>query len=311
MRLSGSAPGLDQGDEVQISGVDIRQLKAFVAVGEELSFVRGAARLHVSQPALSQTIRQLEAMLDVQLFERNTRNVTLTEAGQVLLGQAQEILASLIRLTRTAQEHSRGLRGSLKVGFLIGAGVDLMPQILSAFAKRFPEVNVRVREYDFGSPRAGIDDGMDVAVLRPPVELDGIELQTLVTEPCVACLASSHRLAGAASLSIYDLLDEPIIAAPGAGAWRNYWTAETYRTQPARIVDEASTVETELQAVASERGISITASSTARFYARPGLSFPVISDMPMCEVAVALPATPSVAARNFAQLALEVARSRP
>jgi DNA-binding transcriptional LysR family regulator len=295
---------------VQTSGVDIRQLKAFVAVGEELSFVRGAVRLYVSQPALSQTIRQLEAMLDVQLFERNTRNVALTEAGQVLLGQAQEILASLARLARTAEEHSRGLRGSLKVGFLIGAGVDLMPQILSAFAKRFPEVKVKVREYDFGSPRAGIDDGMDVAVLRPPVELDGIELQTLVTEPCVACLASSHRLAGIVSLSIYDLLDEPIIAAPGSGAWRSYWTADAYRTQPARVVDEASTVETELQAVASERGISITASSTAQFYARPGLSFPVISDMPMCEVAVALPANPSVAARNFAQLALEVARSR-
>lgn len=296
---------------MQTSGVDIRQLKAFVVVAEELSFVRAATRLHVSQPALSQTIRQFEALLDVQLFQRNTRNVALTEAGLALLVEAREIVNGVSRLVRTAHEHARGVRGSLNIGFLIGAGVDLMPQILSVFARRYPEIELVVREYDFGSPHAGIDEGMDVSVLRPPLGLPDIELHTLVTEPCVACLASSHRLAGESSVSIYDVLDEPIIAAPGVGVWRSFWTADAYRDgQPARIVHDASTVETELQAVASERGISITALSTARFYARPGLAFPVISDMPMCEVAVALPPQPSVAARNFAELAMEVASSR-
>ncbi|OPA85736.1 LysR family transcriptional regulator [Pseudomonas fluorescens] len=296
---------------MQTSGVDIRQLKAFVVVAEELSFVRAATRLHVSQPALSQTIRQFEAMLEVQLFERNTRNVALTGAGQALLVEAREIVNGVGRLVQAAREHARGVRGCLTVGFLIGAGVDLMPQILSVFAKRYPEIELVVREYDFGSPLAGINEGMDVAVLRPPLGLPDIELHTLVSEPCVACLASSHRLAGESRVSVHELLDEPIIAAPGVGVWRSYWTADAYRNgQPARIVHEASTVETELQAVASERGISITALSTARFYARPGLAFPVISDMPMCEVAVALPPHPSRAARNFAALALEVAGSR-
>lgn len=296
---------------MQTSGVDIRQLKAFVVVAEELSFVRAATRLHVSQPALSQTIRQFEALLDVQLFERNTRNVALTRAGQALLIEAREIVNGVSRLVRTAREHARGVRGCLHVGFLIGAGVDLMPQILSVFAKRYPDIELVVREYDFGSPHAGIDEGMDVAVLRPPLGLADITLQTLVTEPCVACLAASHRLAGESRVSVHDLLDEPIIAAPGTGVWRSYWTADAYRDgRPARIVHEASTVETELQAVASERGISITALSTARFYARPGLAFPVISDMPMCEVAVALPSHPSAAACHFAELAVEVASSR-
>jgi DNA-binding transcriptional LysR family regulator len=293
---------------MSITGLDIRQLRAFVMVGEELSFVRAATRLHVSQPALSQTIRHLEGLLDVPLFDRNTRKVALTEAGQALLPQAKDILKKLTQMAQTASDHAIGLRGSLKVGFLIGAGVDLMPQILSAFARRFPQVNVVVKEFDFSDPQAGIAEGMDVSVLRPPLDLSDVELITLVEEDCVACLPSTHRLASAKSVSIYDLLEDPIVAAPGSGAWRSYWTADLYRNgNRAPIVHEASTVESELQAVASERGISITASSTARFYARPGLSFPIITDMPKCTVCVALPSEPSVAARNFAELAVEVA----
>jgi len=201
-----------------------------------------------------------------------------------------------------------GLRGSLKVGFLIGAGVDLMPRILSSFAKRFPQVKVLVKEFDFSEPHAGIAEGMDVSILRPPLGLPGVELITLVEEDCVACLPSTHRLAGQETVSIHDILDDPIVAAPGSNVWRSYWTADAYRDgRSAPVIHEASTVESELQAVASERGISITASSTARFYARPGLSFPIIRDMPPCTVCVALPAQASVAARNFAELALEVA----
>jgi len=291
-----------------INGVDIRQLRAFVMVGEELSFVRAATRLHVSQPALSQTIRQFEALLDVPLFERNTRKVALTEAGLALLPQALEILAKLAQMAQTASDHAVGLRGSLKVGFLIGAGVDLMPRILSSFAKRFPQVKVLVKEFDFSEPHAGIAEGMDVSILRPPLDLPGVELITLVEEDCVACLPSTHRLAGQETVSIHDILDDPIVAAPGSNVWRSYWTADAYRDgRSAPVIHEASTVESELQAVASERGISITASSTARFYARPGLSFPIIRDMPPCTVCVALPAQASVAARNFAELALEVA----
>ena len=294
---------------MQTSAMDIRLLKAFVTVGEELSFIRAATRLHVSQPALSQSIRQFESLLDVQLFVRSTRHVALTEAGAALLEEAQEILRRIDHLAQTARDHASGLRGSLKVGFLIGAGVDLMPQILSAYAERFPDVNVLVKEFDFASPHAGIDEGMDVSVLRPPIESANVELITLVEEPCVACLPCGHRLASADTVSIYDLLDEPIVAAPGQGAWRSYWTGDIYRnSESARVVHEASTVESELQAVASKRGISITASSTARFYSRPGLAFPVIRDMPLCKVAIALPGEPSLAARHFAELAQEVAR---
>lgn len=293
---------------MQTAWIDVRLLRAFVAVATELNFVRASQRLLVSQPALSQTIMQFESSLGVKLFERTTRKVALTEAGRDVLKDAEQVLDQLSQLVDNACAHARGTRGSLKVGFLIGAGVDLMPQILRAFTERFPDVNLLVKEFDFSAPGAGIDAGMDVSVLRPPIGATGIEFTTLMEETCVACLPASHRLANAKVVSIYDLLDDPIVAAPCRGVWREYWTGDDYRKgRAAPIVHEAATVESELQVVASGRGISITAESTARFYARPGVSFPVISDMPHCRVSIALPRSPTVAASNFQQIALEVA----
>lgn len=289
-------------------GIDVRQLQAFVVIAEELNFVRSSQRLFISQPALSQTIRQFESTLGVQLFDRTTRSVALTQAGEELLKDAREILERVSHLAEHARDYARGIRGTLKVGFLIGAGVDLMPQILQAFDQRYPDVNVTIREFDFSAPEAGIINGMDVSVLRPPIGVEGLVCETLIEETCVACLPASHRLAGAESVSIYDLLDDPIVAAPGSGVWRSYWTGDEYRGgRAAPVVHEAATVESELQTVASGRGISITAYSTAQFYARPGVAFPVIRDMPPCTVAVALSREPTVAAANFVRIAIEVA----
>jgi len=295
---------------VQNFGFDLRQLRAFVVVAEELNFLRAAQRLHISQPALSQTIRHLEGTLGVVLFDRNTRSVELTEAGQDLLRDANKVLGHAQKLADNALDHATGIRGVLNIGFLIGTGVDLMPEVLRAFSERYPDVRVLVKEFDFSNPEAGINDGMDVAVLRPPISADHVELRTLLEEPCVACLPLGHPLAQEKSVSVYQLLDEPIVAAPSRGVWRNYWIADEYRGgRAAKVVHEAGTVESELQAVASGRGISITALSTALFYARRGVSFPVIRDMPACRIAVALPEPATIAAKNFADMAVAVAKS--
>lgn len=290
---------------------ELRQLRAFVAVASELNFLRAAEQLHLSQPALSQSIRKLEDSLDVSLFERNTKHVALTGAGRELLRDAKETLKQAHKLASNAHDHAAGMRGVLNVGFLIGTGVDLMPDVLRAFGLKYPEVRVQVHEFDFSRPDAGISNGMDVAIVRPPIPADHLELRQLLEEPCVACLPLDHPLAKAESVSIYELLNEPIVVAPTLGVWRNYWMAEQYRGgRPAMVVHEAATVESELQAVASGRGISISALSTALFYARRGVSFPVIRDMPPCTVAVALPENPKGAARNFADTAVGVATAR-
>lgn len=297
---------------MQLINVDLRQLRAFAAVAADLNFGRAAERLRLSQPALSQTIKQLEAALGFQLFDRDTRQVRLSAAGGLILQEVVDILALYEALLHRSRDIARGRRGTLKAGYLIGAAVDLVPSVIRVFGEQFPDVTLILKEYDFSMPEAGIDGEMDVAILRPPIESGDVELITLVEEQCVACVPETHRFARAESVSVYDLLDEPIVAAPGRGVWRDYWLACSFRGGRApNVVYEASTFEAELQAVATGRGISITASAASRFYSRPGLAFPRIRDMPACSVSVALPRRATSLAREFAQVATAVAQRLP
>jgi DNA-binding transcriptional LysR family regulator len=291
---------------VTLTNVGLRHLRSFVVLAEELHFARAAALLHVSQPALSQTIKQLERATGLTLLARTTRRVELTRDGAALRDDALQVLADFEALMQRARESAAGRRGALRVGYIIGAAVDLVPRVLRAHAEQCPDVDVRTMEFDFSEPAGGLDDGRsDVAIVRPPIEVEDARLFTLATEPRVACLPDSHRLAEREEVSVHELLDEPIIAAPGAGTWRDYWLCCEYRDgRPPRVVGEAATFEGELQAVASGRGISITAEAAGRFYARPGLRFPRIADIPPCEVAVALPPDPTPAARAFAEIAV-------
>lgn len=294
---------------MQLINADLRQLRAFAAVASELNFCRAAERLHLSQPALSQTIRQLESMLDLQLFDRGTRHVRLTAAGALILQDVVDLLDRHRAFIERSRDIAKGRRGTLKVGYLIGAAVDIVPSIIRAFGEQFPDVTIVLKEYDFSMPEAGIGGEVDVSILRPPIESVGAEFTLLAEEPCVACVPEGHRLSRVASVSVYDLLDEPIVAAPGRGVWRDYWLACAYRGgQVPNVVHEAFTFEAELQAVASNRGISITANAASRFYSRPGLAFPRIKDMPPCHVSVALPPRAKPLAREFAQVAVTLAQ---
>lgn len=295
---------------MELITAELRQLRAFAAVAAELNFLRAAECLHLSQPALSQSIKQLELHLGLQLFYRDTRSVRLTAAGALIHDDVLDLLTRYEVFLNRARDIAKGRRGTLKVGYLIGAGVDLVPSIIRAFSTQFPDVNIVLKEFDFASPEAGIRNGMDVSILRPPIEDDGIELVTLLEESCVACVPDGHRFSILSNVSVYDLLDEPIVAAPGNGVWRDYWLATAYRKKEApNIVYEAPTFESEFQAVASGRGISITPIAASRFYARPGLAFPRIRDMPLCTVSIALPKRASPLAREFSQVAIALAQS--
>jgi DNA-binding transcriptional LysR family regulator len=293
---------------VRFTTLTLRHLRCFVVLAEELHFARAAERLHLSQPALSQTVKQLERETGLRLLNRTTRHVELTAAGVAVRDDALRVLREFDDLIEHAHELAAGHTGTLRVGFTIGAAVDIVPRVLRAYAKTYPEVKVELMEFDFSEPEAGLDDDRsDVAIVRPPLETDGVRLATLTTEPRVACLPDSHPLAEREEISIYDILGEAIIAAPGEGVWRDYWLACDYRDgQPPPVVAEVATFETELQAVATGRGISITAEAAARFYARPGVRFPRIADIAPCEVAVALPQAPTPAARAFAEVAIGV-----
>lgn len=267
--------------------ITIRHLRAFVAVAEELHFGRAAAELNLTSSALSQTLRQLEVAVGATLVRRTTRRVELTAAGISALEPAKFALSYFDAALERMHDAATGEAGILRVGYVIGAGLELMPATIRAFQEEVSTVDVQLREYDFSRPDAGLEMGeVDIAFLRPPLRLDDVEYLPLLEEPRVACLPEGHPLAGRERVRVRELLGEPIIAAPTSDeVWRGYWLLGPQREgRPANVVLEASTFEAELQAVAAGRGISTTGLTAARFYARPGVRFSLISDLDPCQI---------------------------
>lgn len=268
--------------------VRLRYIRAFVAVAQQRSFARAAERLNVSQPALSQTIIQFEEIIGFPLFDRTTRSVSLTHNGERLYTKALQ----LTQMTESFQAEVRmlqlSMKNELRVGFMIGTAVELIPAIVREFERRRPGARLVLSEFDFNDPTAGLrEHKVDCGIFRPPVELSDIETVELARENCVVCLPLGHGLAQRNVVAVADILEEPIVAAPVPGVWRDYWLANAYRNgKAANVVFEAATVESELQAVATGKGISITAESTAKYYARPGIVFRPVVDMEKCVVAV-------------------------
>jgi DNA-binding transcriptional LysR family regulator len=290
--------------------ITLRQLRAFLAVAEELSFSRAAERLVVSTPWISETIKDLERQLKVTLFVRTTRSVQLTDAGRVFASLLSHVLDDLDDAVRVAQRMTARSGRALTLGYVIGAGLELVPRLVRTYLERRPDQPLRSVEYDFADPTAGLrDHDVDAAIVRPPLGLAGIATLELTTEPRVACLPDGHRLAKRESVSVSDLLLEPIIAAPNSpGPWRGYWLLDEYRTGPAPIVAEARTRDAELHMVARGDGISITSAGAGRYYARPGVVFVPISDIPHCSVALAWWPDGSAAVAELVETARAVAQ---
>jgi DNA-binding transcriptional LysR family regulator len=268
----------------------IRHLRAFVVLAEELHFGRAAAALHITSSALSQTLNQLEVEIGTSLIYRTTRKVELTSIGAEALPAAKEAIASFDLAVERMQRVARGEDGELVVGYVIGAGLELMPSVFRAFEQSTPGARLAFREYDFTSPAAGLDNGeVDIAFVRPPLDLEGLEYLELLGEPRVACVPTGHRLARQSQVTARELLPEPIVAAPSTDAvWRDYWLLVPEREGKApEVVLEAATFEAEFQAVAAGRGISIVGLTAARYYSRPGVTFVPISDLEPCKVCLA------------------------
>lgn len=262
--------------------VSTRKLRYFVAVAEELHFSRAAAKLYVAQQALSKQIRELEDAVGAQLLRRTTRSVELTPAGEVLLAAAREALATLDAGVQAAARTGRGEVGTLRLGFGVGAALELTVPITSAFSARYPGIRLELREYGFGDPTAGLGDGTaDVAFVRGPTAVTGLELVPLFTEPLVLVVARAHRLAGKASVSVRELLDEPIVVGRSSDeVWRSFWTLDAYRDgTAARVAMETSSHTEELEVVATGAAISVTTAAAARYTPHGGLAYVPVTDI--------------------------------
>ncbi|VVJ19036.1 Transcriptional regulator [Amycolatopsis camponoti] len=261
--------------------VDLRKLRYFVAVAEELHFGRAAARLHIAQPVLSRQIRALEGELRAQLFVRDKRSTSLTEAGRQLLEDARPLLASASALRRRVATADRG---TFTVAFMPGITVT---DAVGSFSSRHPDVTVELLRTTWADQTEVLHDGRaDVSVVRLPVDRRGLSVRPLFGEPRVAVLRADHRLAGKESVLVGDLADEHLLNDPDAvPEWRD--VAVELRDGTASRWQEFRSVEEKLEHVAAGRGIAVIPLSTSEYYTRPDVAHVPVEDLPPNEVCVA------------------------
>ena len=180
--------------------MELRHLRYFVVVAEELHFRRAAERLHMSQPPLSQQIRQLEEEIGATLLLRNQRQVELTAAGQAFFIRAREILDAVEDAARQARRVQRGEVGRLAVGFVGSAMYSFVPELLRTFRDHAPDITLRLHELGTSEQLRQLEDGrLDVGFIRVPRARPELKIETVVEEPVVAALPDAHPLAHAAA----------------------------------------------------------------------------------------------------------------
>lgn len=201
--------------------IDLRQLRHFVAVAEELHFGRAAARLHMTQPPLSQSIQTLEAALGCELFFRTRRSVQLTPAGQALLPEAQRMLLQVASLPALVRRAAEGESGSLSLAFISTADYSILPSLLREFRQAYPHVHIELRESTTDIQLEDLAQGrIDAGLLIPPLperlkaELDYLPV---LSESLIAALpqgAVPNKPRGAGALHLRSLNELPLIIFP-------------------------------------------------------------------------------------------------
>lgn len=192
--------------------MELRRLRYFVAVAEELNFSRAAQRLRMAQPPLSSQIKKLERELGVRLFDRTGRSVRLTEAGRMLLEEARGIFIHVEQTVRTVQEAGHGEIGRLSLGFIPAASNDILPEILRKFRDRSPKVELSLHEM---MPDRAIqslhDRRIDVSFLFLPCEDETVRRKIISREPLVVALPEAHPLASEPRLEMRALANEDFV----------------------------------------------------------------------------------------------------
>jgi DNA-binding transcriptional LysR family regulator len=274
--------------------MELRHLRYFVAVAEELHFGRAAERLRIAQPPLSRQIRDLEREIGSPLFERVPRGVELTPAGRAFLPEARLTLAQAERAQRSAQRAARGETGRLRIGFVEAATHSgILPDVLSFFRAHLPSVGLSLFELDASRQAEAFQEGrIDVGLLHSP-PLDAarwLRVEPFYTEPVILALPRTHALAARVRLTLAALAGESFVSVPRVVAPEMYDDILSRCRAAgfsARIVQEAAGWHTLASLVSAGVGVGFVPRSIAEFQQSGVMYRPVRAlDVEMSLVAV-------------------------
>ena len=246
--------------------MELRHLRYFVTLAEELHFGRAAAKLHISQPPLSMQVRALEEELGVTLLNRTQRQVSLTQAGTALLGEARHILARVEQAVLMTKRAGRGEIGELVIGFISVADYNVLPLVLREFRRRFPLVNLTLRESTTDAQTRDLAAGrIDVGFVLPPIGDPSLESISILREPLIAALPERHPLARKpGKLALEKLKDAPFIlfARPFApGLYDDIVSCCKSAGFSPRVAQEAIQMQTIVSLVSAELGVALIPAS--------------------------------------------------
>ncbi|MFF3172638.1 LysR family transcriptional regulator [Streptomyces sp. NPDC057900] len=291
--------GADGADRSAGRGVEVRHLRAFLAVADESSVTRAAARLRLTQPAVSRTLAALERHLGIRLVDRSTHHLALTPEGVAFRDKAAAAVAAF-----DAALDPEGLRGRpLRLGHAWSAFGRYTTPLLRGWQERYPQTPLELRRID--DRTAGLARGeVDAALLRGPVETPGLVTEVLYVEERVAAVAADGPLAGRATLRLADLATGTVVLNTVSGTTTpDLWPPGA---RPAATLTVANTDDW-LTAIAAGRGTGVSAASTATMHPHAGVTYRPLTDAPTVPVLLArrdAPGHPALA--DLASLAREI-----
>ncbi|MEM9219515.1 MAG: LysR substrate-binding domain-containing protein [Cyanobacteria bacterium P01_F01_bin.150] len=247
--------------------IELRQMRYFVAVAEELNFTRAAERLQIAQPPLSRQVQALEQSLGIMLLERTNRKVALTPAGAVFLEECRQVLAQVERSVSLAQQVAHGETGKLVVGFEGAAHNELILKIIRQFRAQFPNVDLVMQEMASGKQVDALERRkIDVGLIEPIASRDDIELMALLSEPLMVAMYDHHPLARERTVDLYQLANEDWVTGQrnsGCGLLLRILDACHQAGFTPKIQQETNDLQMTLGFVASGLGVTLLPESRA------------------------------------------------
>lgn len=264
--------------------MELRHVSVFVAVAEELHFGRAGKRLHLSQPAVSRLVRQLEGEVGVALLNRTTRQVSLTPAGTAFLNDARRAVALLDGAKGRACRAASDGPSVLRIGYS-ECTEEWLPAVLRSMRKEDPAVRLEVRNVDRPAQLRHLIEGeIDAALRRAPVDDPAVETELLMSEPMVIVLPSRHHLVGEKGLRWQDVADAPFVVMPHSSGHARLQGAASAAGFTPRTAEEVFSLSSMLVLVSAGAGIALVPQSIARRFSS--------EDVVYCAVGPPVPTLP-------------------